>query len=190
MKIDKRAKFGIKTAVLVALAGAVSGCFGPTYGTGKTAGAQLMEDLGDSLSLGKKNRTRIEYAPRPTIVQPADTTNLPAPQENIAAASDEWPETPEQKRARILAEIEAGQRPENFVTNPDEAAALGASEGPGRATVAGKRIYLTDPPTEYRQPAQTAAYGDLGVKESTKERARKKASASNDGGWRRWVPWL
>lgn len=191
MKIDKKLKFGVKTAVLVGLAGAVSGCFGPTYGTGKTSGAQLMEDLGDSLSLGKKNRTRIEYAPRPTIVQPADTSTLPAPQEKIAEASDEWPETPEQKRARILADIEAGKRPENFVTSPSEAQALGASEGPGRSTVAGRRIYLTDPPTEYREPAQTAAYGELGPTESAKERARKKASGANDkGGWRRLVPWL
>ncbi|MEM8541777.1 MAG: hypothetical protein AAGF25_12555, partial [Pseudomonadota bacterium] len=65
MKFDDKMKSGVKLALIVGLAGAVSGCFGPTYGTGKTSGAQLMEDLGDSLSLGKKNRTRIEYAPRP-----------------------------------------------------------------------------------------------------------------------------
>lgn len=191
MKTHQLIKLGVRTSVLVAVAAAVSGCFGPTYGTGKTAGAHLATDISESLSLGKKNRTRIEYAPRPEIVQPADTTNLPAPQQKIAETSDEWPETPEQKRARILADIEAGKRPENFVTSSAEAEALGASEGPGRSTVAGRRIYLTDPPTEYRQPAQTAAYGDLGVTESAKERARKKASKSGEGGgWRRLVPWL
>lgn len=191
MKSHQLIKFGVRTSVLVTVAAAVSGCFGPTYGTGKTAGAHLANDIGESLSLGKKNRTRIEYAPRPEIVQPADTTSLPAPQQKIAETSDEWPETPEQKRARILAEIEEGKRPENFVTSPDEAAALGASEGPGRSTVAGRRIYLTDPPVEYSQPAETAAYGDLGVKESAKERARKRASNRGEGGgWRRWVPWL
>ena len=123
-------------------------------------------------------------------MKPADTTNLPAPQEKISEASDEWPETPEQKRARILAEIEAGKRPENFVTSPSEAQALGASEGPGRATLAGRRIYLTDPPTEYREPAETAAYGELGATEASKERARKKASGSTKSGWRKLVPWI
>lgn len=191
MKTHQLIKFGVRTSVLVALSVAVSGCFGPTYGTGKTTGQHLADDLGNSLSLGRKNPApRIEYAPRPTIVQPADTTNLPAPQEKISETSEEWPETQEQKRARILADIEEGKRPANFVTSKAEAEALGASEGPSRSSVAGKRIYLTDPPTEYREPAQTAAYGDLGVKESKKERARKKASNSGDGGWRRWVPWL
>jgi len=190
MKTHQMIKFGVKATILAVLAGAVSGCFGPTYGTGKTSGAQLMEDLTDSMSLGKKNRTKIEYAPRPTIVKPTDTTNLPAPQQKISEASDEWPETPEQKRARILADIEAGKRPENFVTSPDEAKALGASEGPGRSTVAGRRIYLTDPPTEYRQPAETAEYGELGSTEASKERQRKKASGDKKTGWRRLVPWI
>ncbi len=183
-------RIGTKTVVMAALLGAVAGCFGPTYGTGKTAGAQLAEDIGDSLSLGRKNRTKIEYAPRPDIVRPADTNSLPAPQEKISESSEDWPETPEQQRARILTEIEAGNRPANFVTNREEAEALGASEGPGRQTVAGRRIYLTDPPTEYRQPAQTAEYGELGESEASKERARKRASNDGKTGWRRWLPWL
>ena len=37
MKNYQLIKLGVKTAVLVTVAGAVSGCFGPTYGTGKTA---------------------------------------------------------------------------------------------------------------------------------------------------------
>lgn len=179
-----------KIATLLALSTAVAGCFGPTYGTGKTAGAQLAEDIGDSFSLGKKNQTRIEYAPRPGIVNPADTSSLPAPQEKISETSEDWPETPEQKRARILADIEAGKRPANFVTNRADAEALGASEGPARGTGGGQRVYLTDPPSEYRQPAQTADYGELGPSEAAKARARKKAAGKADGGWRRLFPWL
>jgi hypothetical protein len=53
-----------------------------------------------------------------------------------------------------------------------------------------RRTYLTDPPTEYRQPADTAAYGDLGETEASKERKRRKATAEPSGGWRRLVPWL
>ena len=35
---------------------ALAGCFGPTYGTGKTASDQLMEDIGNSLSLRNRNQ--------------------------------------------------------------------------------------------------------------------------------------
>ena len=189
MKINEKIKFGAKCATVVVLAGTVAGCFGPTYGTGKTAGAHLADDIGNSLSLGRKNRTTIEYAPRPSIVKPADTSSLPAPQDKISETSGEWPESPAEKRARILADIEAGKRPDNFVTNPDEAQALDASEGPGRQTVAGRRIYLTDPPSEYRQPAETADYGELGPTEAAKERARKKGAGKVKTGWRRFIPW-
>ena len=53
-----------------------------------------------------------------------------------------------------------------------------------------QRVYLTDPPTEYRQPAETAQYGDLGETEATKERRRKKASSDGKRSWRSLVPWL
>src|SRR3990170_2480152 len=56
-------------------------------------------------SLKPKAQTR-EYAPRPELVKPTTpTTELPPPQESIvASAGGQWPESPEQRRARIRAE--------------------------------------------------------------------------------------
>lgn len=183
-----------KGATLATLLGAgvlLSGCFGPTYGTGVTAGDQLVSDLGNSLSIGQKNPgPKIDYKPRPAIVKPADTSVLPAPQDSVVDSSSAWPESPEQRRQRVLKEIEDGNRPSNFITSKEAAAATGAGEGPGRnAGVAGQRVYLTDPPLEYRQPAATAEYGDLGVSEAKKERARKKAQGKQTG-LKRLFPWL
>lgn len=176
-------------ACLVAGAVALAGCFGPTYGTGKTASDQLLEDLGNSLSLRNRNQAPpINYSPRPDIIAPTDTATLPPPQENIVDASDVWPESPEQRRARVRREIDEGQRDPNFITNSDQVAAIGASEGPSRTASGGaRRVYLTDPPAEYRQPAETAAYGDLGPTEAQKERAAKRASDDKPA-WRRWLP--
>lgn len=183
-----KSKRAVATALALTGTALVSGCFGPTYGTGVPAGSQLMNDIGESFSLGKKNQgAPINYSPRPDIVTPADTATLPTPQENIVDSSGQWPETPEQRRQRILADIEEGNRNPNFVVNKDQAAALGASEGPGRATA--PRVFLTDPPSEYRQPAQTAEYGDLGETEAAKARAAK-AEQGKQGGLRRLIPWL
>ncbi len=169
---------------------ALGGCFGPTYGTDKTASAQLMEDLGNSLSLGTRNRQApISYTPRPGLVQPTDTSVLPPPQENIVDASDAWPESPEQRRARVLREIEEGQRDPNFITDPNQAAALGASEGPGRTQGGAQRVFLTDPPSEYRRPAETAAAGELGETEAAKERQRRREQGKRTG-LGRLFPWL
>lgn len=171
---------------------ALAGCFGPTYGTGVSSSDQLLQDLGNTLSLGERSPPPpINYTPRPGLVQPTNTSTLPPPQEDIAeAAGAEWPESPEERRARVRAEIDAGNRDPLFVTSRQQAEAMGASEGPDRIRAsASRRVYLTDPPTEYRQPAQTAIYGDTGVSERVKERQRKRAQ--NDGeGWRRFVPWL
>ncbi|MEN0001726.1 MAG: hypothetical protein AAF940_12665, partial [Pseudomonadota bacterium] len=60
-----------------------------------------------------------------------------------------------------------------------------------RALGTGTRRYLTDPPSEYRVPAQSADYGDLGTPEAQKERELRAAQqAEEGGGWRRLVPWL
>ena len=170
---------------------AVSGCFGPTYGTNETQIDALVSDLGNSISLGKKGGDEpINYAPRPDIVQPSTTTTLPAPQENIVTSSEAWPESPEELRARVLTDIENDRRDPNFVRSQSEAAELGASRGPNQRQVGGgTRRYLTDPPSEYRIPAETAASDDIGKSEAEKERELK--AAQNEGGFlRRLVPWL
>ncbi len=169
---------------------ALTGCFGPTYGTDKPSGSQLFEDLGSSLALKKvDNGPPIVYSPRPDIVKPTDTATLPAPQTNIVDASGQWPESPEQRRKRVLAEIEEGKRDPNFVTNPKDVAATGASDGPAANAGGARRVFLTDPPTEYRIPAQTAEYGGLGETEASKARAASAAQGKKQG-WRRLVPWL
>jgi hypothetical protein len=89
---------------------ALSGCLaGPTYGTGKGAHEQLLEDVTGVLSVGPSDdKEPIEYNPRPEIVKPPTTAVLPPPQEPIATAGNPaWPESPEERRARIRAEATA-----------------------------------------------------------------------------------
>lgn len=53
------------------------------------------------------------------------------------------------------------------------------------------RKYLSEPPLEYRKPAETAAANDVGEDELKKERRIKKAAQQQGtGGWRDLVPWL
>ena len=95
----------ILVAPLVVSGLLVSGCMSsPTYGTGTTQTKQLTTDVTSMFSLTPK-RTTAEYAPRPELVKPTNpTTVLPPPQENIvASAGEQWPESPEQRRARIRA---------------------------------------------------------------------------------------
>lgn len=105
-----RARFAL-VAPLVASGLLVSGCMGsPTYGTDKTANEQLFDDVNGILSLAPKNRNQVDYKPRPDLVKPASTAVLPPPQENIASASGSaWPESPEQKRARVRADATANR---------------------------------------------------------------------------------
>jgi len=108
----------------------VSGCMSsPTYGTGVTANEQLTTDLSSMFSMKPKNRNS-EYAPRPDLVKPAKgTTELPAPQENIVAAdSGQWPESPEQRRARIRQD--ATENRDNPNWEPEVINDIASSSGP------------------------------------------------------------
>lgn len=219
----------ILVAPLVVSGLLVSGCMSsPTYGTGTTQSKQLTTDVTSMLSLKPKQHAS-NYAPRPELVKPTHpTTVLPPPQESIVTASNQWPESPEQRRARIRADATenrdtAGWQPE--VTNDiatDSSSSkpkLGSSArgldsgvapaGGGESlSKKGKefqqrlaeskqgspdvRRTLTEPPTEYRQPAATAAADELGEDEYKKQR-RLKAEAKKAGGgssWKDLVPWL
>mgnify|MGYP001028948149 CR=1 FL=1 len=91
---------------------ALAGCVGsPTYGTDKTAGEQLAGDLSNAFSFAPSRKDKIDYKPRPALVKPApgQKDNLPAPQDSIETASANWPESPEQRRARLRAEATAHQ---------------------------------------------------------------------------------
>jgi hypothetical protein len=213
------------TAPLAACGLLVSGCVSsPTYGTDKTSTEQLTTDLTGMFSLKPKGGRFSEYKPRPELVKPTTpTTDLPPPQENIVTASAEvWPESPEEKRARIRANAtenrdNPGFEPEvindisgaasSSSTKANDRAAdsgVGRGNGPKADTKKAKqqlaastqgnptvRRTLTEPPLEYRLPAETAPVDELGEDEYTKER-RLKAAAKRKGdkSWRDLVPWL
>jgi hypothetical protein len=95
---------------LVAGAGLASGCMSsPTYGTDKTASAQLVTDLSGMFNFQPKKKAPIDYEPRPELVKPVKgSETLPPPQESVAsAANPNWPESPEQRLARVRADADA-----------------------------------------------------------------------------------
>lgn len=107
----------LASVALIAAAGLASGCMSsPTYGTDKTANKQLMSDLSNIMSFNDKKREAIEYSPRPELVKPAPgSESLPAPQEAITTASNgQWPESPEQRLARVRAEATENQNNPNY----------------------------------------------------------------------------
>ena len=204
-------------AVFVA-AMAASGCVGmaPTYGTGKPADQQLMEDVTSMFSLAPQRGEQIDYKPRPELVKPAPGQNLaalPAPQDDIKTASaGAWPESPEQRRARIRAEATEGRDDPDFVpevspgldknrranfraTRGDDVDLNGNALNPeaqreefnrrlaeNNQGSPTSRKYLSEPPVEYRAPAGTAAADDVGEDEWKKDRRRK------GGGTKSWWP--
>ncbi|PRD41802.1 hypothetical protein C5748_19275 [Phyllobacterium phragmitis] len=99
---------------------ALSGCVSsPTYGTDKTAGAQLLDDMSNIASFGSRNNgQRIEYKPRPELVKPVAgrAATLPAPQESVARSGANWPESPEARRKRLRDEATANQGNPNYVS--------------------------------------------------------------------------
>lgn len=225
-----RAAGRIATASAALLAGAaLSGCVGmaPTYGTGKPADQQLMEDVTGMFSLAPKKREQIDYKPRPELVKPdADSdvaATLPPPQENIVTASANstaWPESPEQRRARIRAEATARQddptfEPEVAMNTENNGRAMrratrgddvdmnfGVISDKAKREEFNRRLaenkqgsptsrkYLSEPPLEYRVPADSAAVNDVGEDEWKKDRRRKAAHSKKASGTWSWIPWL
>jgi hypothetical protein len=208
----------VALAALFSLGGCVSS---PTYGTGKTANAQLFEDVSGAFSIKPKPPTGIKYEPRPEVLKSTQVAGLPEPQEPVTKQAGVWPESPEEKRIRLRAEATAGQSDPNFEpTIYDDTVTRGQTafdpSNPNSADRdARKRVYtdrnaikeakkikaagsptnrkhLSEPPLDYRQPTDTAAYGDLGEDEFKKERrlraeARKKKGKKS---FKDYVPWL
>lgn len=99
----------VLSAMLAGAAMAVSGC-SPTYGTGVSANEQLVKDVTGILSVGGERPKEIAYTPRAELVKPSSLAVLPEPQQEMASADNpEWPESPEQRRARLRAEATANQ---------------------------------------------------------------------------------
>jgi hypothetical protein len=209
-------------APLVASGFALSGCMSsPTYGTDKTATEQLVDDLNNAVSLAPTRREPIDYKPRPPLVKPApgEKETLPPPQEDITrTASAEWPESPEQRRARLRAYATEHRDDPNFdpqiendiggvpivprsysdkknsspFTYQREAARQRAEVK--RRLAENKqgdpttRKYLSEPPLTYRQAADTAPQNDIGEDEAVKERRLKKQAQGKKGLFD-WWPW-
>lgn len=214
--LRRTAPQGLVLAVAIA---SLSGCMGsPTYGTDKPADQQLLEDITGVLSLAPKNDQRIEYKPRPELVKPASLATLPPPQDSlVASANPEWPESPEQRRARIRADATANRdnldfSPEVVDTRTASAPApvrnargdvVDTFNGNSKQTreefnrrlaenkqgSATTRRYLSEPPTEYRKPVETAPVGDVGEEEWRKEQRRKaEAGGGSTFSWRDLIP--
>lgn len=229
MKIDRipaRARVSFIPGVAAACAVAVvSGCMGsPTYGTGRSANAQLLDDLTgivstDTLIASQSGRSEIAYTPRPELVRPASLEVLPEPQQNLASGENpQWPESPEQRRARIRAEATANRDSASYRA-PVQGSAMSSAPTSSGATLTGPeaaqgrptaqmntrrsdvqaaaqarvqgepvgRRHLSDPPTVYRTPADSAPVGELGQDEWQKEQATRRTGGSS---WRDFVPWL
>ncbi|HEY6632941.1 MAG TPA: hypothetical protein VIZ90_15945 [Rhizobiaceae bacterium] len=125
----------ILVAPLVVSGLLVSGCMSsPTYGTGTTQTKQLTTDVSSMLSLKPKRAFASNYTPRPELVKPgAPTTDLPPPQESIVTASaGEWPESPEQRRARIRAEATENRDKQGWEPEVVNDIAIGAPPSPKR----------------------------------------------------------
>lgn len=113
--MTERTLLAARLALACGLAASVAGCLaGPTYGTGKGSNEQLLEDITGVLSLGPKDEARIEYKPRPELVKTA-SAELPAPQDPVATGSNPaWPESPEERRARVRADATTKRDDPNF----------------------------------------------------------------------------
>lgn len=114
MNLNGRITVLSASIALLALAGCVSS---PRYGTDKTAGSQLLDDVSNMASFGPKKKNQIAYNPRPELVRPAvgSAAQLPAPQNNVVAENSAWPESPEARRKRIRDTATANQNNPNFV---------------------------------------------------------------------------
>lgn len=104
-----RPRLTAASALLVAAA-ALAGCQGgTTYGTGVTQEQQTIEDLANLLTFRKK-RSRIDYSARPDLVVPEDKALTQPVEETPDTAAVDWPETPEDRIAKVRAEAEEAEK--------------------------------------------------------------------------------
>ncbi|WP_275789205.1 hypothetical protein [Pararhizobium gei] len=190
--------FGVVAASL-----ALSGCIGgPTYGTDKTAGEHLMDDLGSTVAIGEgKPKSTVKYQPRPGLVLPPSTESaqLVQPQQNLATKENpQWVESPEETRQRLRDEADANADRPGYVSPLAKASANGRRLTAKEQTEAyrearrlqmgaysDKRRTLSDPPLEYRKMPEEAV-ADLGEPEQQKARRRKKEAAVAGSGKKWW----
>lgn len=120
MKIEGRVLVLMTAVAGLSLSGCVSS---PTYGTDKSAGAQLLDDVSNMATFGQgKKKAAIDYKPRPELVRPSpdqrgQVATLPPPQEKVAPSENgNWPESPEERRKRLRDEITANRDKNGYVS--------------------------------------------------------------------------
>lgn len=176
----------------------------PTYGTDKTAAEQLMDDLGDAVSVIPPKRDKnIAYKPRPDLVVPDEgKLALAAPQESLANRENNpnWVESPEEMRQRLRKEASenedyvrssslARQEETKRKLNVDQQRQAYRENRKAQAGVSTSRRYLTDPPVEYREVSDPSVLSDLGESEKVKEKRRKKEAESAEKGSKKKQWW-
>lgn len=191
-------------AVLLGVAFSASSCMGPTYGTDKTATEQLVDDLGDSMSIApKKKSTALAYQPRGTLVKPADPTKLVEPQQDLASSANNpaWLESPEQTRERLKLEADENADNGNYRSPLAVSVTEGKVKSPEQQRLEfrearkiqegreNKRRFMSDPPLEYRKVDDPAKLADLGESEAAKEKRRQKEAAIAGTGRQWWQLW-
>ena len=174
---------------------ALGGCSiaGPTYGTDKRVGEQLIEDLASVTTL-RKDTPAIDYKPRPGLVPAPDGAGLPAPQSTLARGDAAWENSPEALRKRLAAESAADPRnsplrdvdtrslaAQSKLYDPETGKRVNMRKRAARIGSPNERGLLSDPPVSYRQAAATAPTGDLGTPEYKKERIRAAARGESKG---------
>jgi hypothetical protein len=196
-------EFRVYAGVVGIVAGSfvLTGCLGgPTYGTDKTAGEHLMDDLGSAVSLGGDKPKSVKYQPRPGLVLPPEEEKvaLVQPQQALATKDNpQWIEAPEETRQRLREEADANANRPGYVSplakssaNSRQLTAKEQQEAYREArkiqmgAYADKRRFLSDPPLEYRKLPEEAV-ADLGEPEQVKARRRKKEAAV-DGSGKKW----
>ncbi|MEM7463129.1 MAG: hypothetical protein AAF362_10670 [Pseudomonadota bacterium] len=99
-----------KTAIGAGFVGSLfllAGCVGgTTYGTGVSQEEQTINDVYSMFTLKNKPKN-IDYSARPDLVVPENKAVLPEPLDSeVTTSNPEWPETPEERIARIRSQAE------------------------------------------------------------------------------------
>jgi hypothetical protein len=198
-------RVGACLTVAAAAGAMMSSCASsPTYGTGKTSAEQLVDDLGQSVSLvgpDAKNKG-VKYTPRPTLVMPAEASKetLVQPQQTIASKDNPgWVESPEETRARLVEEADANEGKSTYrspLANNDVEGGRRTTEAQTQAyrearalqkgSYIDQRRYISDPPQGYRTVDDPAKLDDLGTPEAKKAKDRKKDAAIANSGTKWW----
>lgn len=194
------------TVVLLGACAILSGCMGgPTYGTDKSSGEQLMDDIGNAVMLKPPNggAKKIAYQPRGGLVVPKQgEAALVQPQKTLASTEEnpQWVESPEETRERLRAEADENERKigydsplaSQFNTNrqlstKEQTEQYREARKIQQGLYSDKRRYLSDPPLDYRKLPEEAT-ADLGEPEKKKERRRKKEAEVANSGAKKWWP--